>query len=85
MTAPLPPDDSPVYVLADAIEAAMETEPVSFGWTPSMVARRARVDLCDGRRPLTTDEAWQTLEWMTNRVFVNKDDRGAWSRYYRRP
>lgn len=73
------------YDAADAIELAMETQPVGYGWTPSALARKAaKVTIGVTARKLTTQEAYDTLAWMVDHVFVTTDDRGAWSRYYRR-
>ena len=73
------------YDAADAIELAMETQPMGYGWTPSAVARKAaRVTIGGELRKLTSIEAWETLRWMVDHVFVTTDDRGAWSHYYRR-
>jgi hypothetical protein len=64
-----------IYEIADLIELAMDTRPVSFGWTPSAMGRKVKV---------TTHEAREVLDWMTDHVFVTADYRGAWTRYYRR-
>lgn len=64
-----------IYELADAIEAAMETQPVGYGWTPSMVGRKAKI---------ATPHAYIALRWMVKHVYIVADERGAWTRYYRK-
>lgn len=64
-----------VYDWADAVELVMETRPVSYGWTPSEVARKAG---------LSTEQAREALQWMVREVTLTSDDRGSWTHYYRR-
>jgi|HubBroStandDraft_6_1064221.scaffolds.fasta_scaffold86436_6 hypothetical protein len=78
MTALATPADiseDELYEIADKIELAMETKPMGHGWTPSELGRKAKVP---------THKAHIVLGWMVEHVFVQIDDRGAWSHYYRR-
>lgn len=59
--------------MADAIEAAMETMPIGTGWTPSAVARKAKV---------TTDQARLVLSALEVDDEIEGDGNGAWRRYY---
>jgi hypothetical protein len=77
MTATIIPGmtDDEMYEIADAVELAMETEPMGHGWTPSEIGRKAKVP---------THKVRPVLIWMVRNVYVVSDDRGAWSHYFRR-
>ena len=74
-----------IFTVADAIELAMETQPMGFGWTPSAVARKcSQVAIgTEVRRPTTT-EAYTVLCWLVDHVYITSDGRGAWTKYFRR-
>jgi hypothetical protein len=65
--------DDQVIDWAEVIETAMETQPLETGWTPSSVARKAKIP---------TNHARFALQWLVKNNYIVIDDRGAWSRYY---
>ena len=75
LATPADINEDELYEIADKIELAIETKPMGHGWTPSEVGRKAKVP---------THKVRPVLIWMVQHVFIETDDRGAWSHYYRR-
>lgn len=62
------------YSVADAIEIILNAHSAKT-WTPSMIARKARVD---------TETARTVLVWMAAHRYAIAQGRGAWARYIAR-
>jgi hypothetical protein len=71
------PDD--VLDMADALAGALERRPVGDLYSPSRIARYAKVDYGE-KSGLVLD----ALHWMDRHRFVLADGNGAWRKYGRR-
>lgn len=64
--------DDEVYDLADQAEAILEQHPDVDSWTPSALARKAR---------MSTHDAHRALRYLAAASYVQSSGNGAWTRY----